>query len=124
MIITHFNPWSIWGLWRLLTRYLKRAPWDGHFITVSRLNDWLALLGFDIVHVRPFFFRPPIAHPGLLQRLKWLEKVGVWCWPFWSGGYVTLARKRIITLTPIRPIFKTEREIVVDGVIEPVSTEC
>lgn len=123
VIISTFNPWSLWGLWRYLVRFIKRVPWDGRFISVARLKDWLALLGFDVLEVCPYFFRPPITHPGILKRLEWLEKLGRWCWPFLAGGYVLVARKRIITLTPIRPQFQTKESILVTGMAEPVRSE-
>ncbi len=123
VIISNFNPWSIWGVWRLLVRFIKRAPWDGKFISVGRLRDWLALLGFDVVAITPHFYRPPILHPGLLRRLMWLEKFGQWCWPWLGGGYVLLARKRVITLTPIRPSFEMKRKLLVSGIVEPARSE-
>lgn len=125
VVIANFNPWSSWGLWRWFVRYIKRTPWDGHFISLSRLKDWLALLGFDVVQVRSHFFKPPVTHVKTLERLNWLEKAMRVCCPFWSGGYVLLARKRVLTLTPIRPAFreiKVEPEKTVEPV-EPVSCD-
>lgn len=121
VIISSFNPWSLWGLWRWIIRYFKRLPWDGRFITVTRLKDWLTLLGFDIVQVNHFFFRPPITHVGLLQRLKWLESMSHWAWPFLGGGYVLIARKRVITFTPIRSAFEKRRQMIPAGVVEPAA---
>lgn len=123
VIISNFNPWSLWGLWRWIVRYLKRTPWDGQFITITRLKDWLALLGFDVIQVRHYYYRPPISHPKLLLKLQWLEKVGAWCWPFWSGSYVVLAKKRIIALTPIKPSWQPEPKLEVPSIIEPVRNE-
>lgn len=123
VIISNFNPWSAWGLWRWCMHYIKRVPWDGHFISVTRLKDWLALLGFDVLEVKRYFFRPPISHPGLLQRLAWLETCGRWFWPFFGGGYVLLAQKRVMTLTPIRPAFAIDRKALIANNIEPVSSE-
>lgn len=112
LIVSCFNPWSLWGFCRRFFSFRKKVPWNGQFISVLRLKDWLALLGFDVVQCVPFFFRPPINHLGILKRLKWLETVGRWCWPFGSGAYVVLARKRTLTLTPIRPVFEIERKTV------------
>lgn len=123
VIISNFNPWSVWGLWRWCVRFIKRAPWDNHFISVARLKDWLALLGFDVLQVNTYFFRPPVSHPGVLHHLKWLEKLGRWFWPFFGGGYVLLAQKRIITLTPIRPSFESRRKLLVPSGVEPARSE-
>jgi SAM-dependent methyltransferase len=119
VIISHFNPWSLWGLWRWCVRFIKRAPWDNHLISVSRLKDWLALLGFDVLGVKTYFFRPPVSHAGTLAHLSGLEKIGRWCWPFLGAGYVVLAKKRILTLTPIRPLFKTRQKLLLPTGIEP-----
>ena len=124
VVISGFNPWSWWGLWRYIMRLIKRTPWDGCFISIARLKDWLALLGFDVVQVSPYFFSPPFSHPRILRHLKWLEKLGRYCWPFLAGGYLVLARKRIITLTPIKPAFENERKLAVqEGIAEPVRFE-
>lgn len=122
-IISAFNPWSVWGLWRWCARLIRRSPWDGHFISAHRLTDWLVLLGFDVVQEIPYFFRPPINSPGGLQKLQVLEKIGRWLWPIFSGGYMIVARKRLITLTLIRPVFKEKTEEVASSVVEPVVAE-
>lgn len=121
VIISGFNPWSSWGMYRWVMRYIKRLEWDGRFISVTKLKDWLSLLGFDVMRVRGYFFRPPVSHPGMLQRLKWLELLRRWCWPFFGAGYVLVARKRVIMLTPIRPVWQKSRQLVPTGVVEPVA---
>lgn len=123
VMITGFNPWSLWGIWRFVLRLFKRAPWDGRFISISRMKDWLALLGFDVIQINCYFFNPPFKNLNLLSRLKWLEKLGGYCWPLFGGGYLLLARKRVIALTPIKPAFKTESKLAVQGIIEPVRAE-
>lgn len=123
VIISNFNPWSVWGLWRWCMHYIRRVPWDGHFISVARLKDWLALLGFDVLEVRRYFFRPPTSHPVILQRLKCLEKIGRWCWPFFGGGYVLLAQKQVTTLTPVRPAFATTSTVVMPRGVRVVQSE-
>lgn len=123
VFISSFNPWSIWGLTRWILHYIRRLEWDGRFISVTKLKDWLALLGFDVIRVRKYFFRPPISRVTALQRLNWLETVGQWFWPFLGGGYVVVAKKRIIVLTPIKPAWQRQREMMHDaaGVVEPTA---
>lgn len=123
VVISGFNPWSWWGFWRYIRRLIKRAPWDGYFISVARLKDWLALLGFDVIQVSTYFFSPPFSHPQILRYLKWMEKLGRYCWPFFGGGYLLLARKRVLTLTPIKPSFETKPKLAVQGIVEPVRSE-
>lgn len=112
VVILGFNPWSLWGLWRLLRRRRGHPPWYGTFRSVLRLKDWLALLGYDIIMARNDFYRPPLRHAGLMRRLSFLERLGNRWWPFLGGAYVIVARKRVVTLTPIKPRWRPRRRLV------------
>jgi hypothetical protein len=120
-VISGFNPWGMWGLWRLFAQFGKNWPWKGHFISVTRLKDWLALLGFDVVSVQFYFFRPPLKVSSVLDRLKWLEPLGNFLWPFLGASYVVLAKKRVIPLTPIRAQWAKKEKLVVEGLVEPTT---
>ncbi len=119
VVVAGFNPYSIWSLWRLALGWRHLIPWCGHFISTTRLKDWLALLGFDIVAVHYYFYRPPIQHTGLLRRLAFLDRLGRFL-PFMGGGYVLVARKKVSTLTPIRPRWRAARKLA-PGLVEPFS---
>jgi len=121
VVISVFSPWSLWNFYQLLRRYFKRVPWDGHFISISRLKDWLTLLGFDIVIVNRFFFRPPFNNASVLKRLVWLEKIGKWMTPFLSAGYVVIAKKPVLTLTPVMQGWKERKRILSPGLAEPAA---
>lgn len=122
VVIVAFNPWSCWGLWRLLRRRRnRRAPWCGRFLSVTRMKDWMGLLGFDTVKVVPLFFRPPIRHEGVMRRLGFLDKAGARAWPLLSGVNIVVAQKRVATLTPIKiRRWRLNRGLVVD-VAKPTS---
>jgi SAM-dependent methyltransferase len=109
VVIVGFNPWSLWGLWRLAAGWRQRTPWCGHFYSLTKLKDWLALLGFDAVHAESLFFRPPVQHAGIMRRLGFLERAGRRWWPILGGSYVLVARKRVATLTPIRPRWRASQ---------------
>jgi len=115
VVLLGFNPWSLWMLWRLAVGWRGKVPWCGRFLTPARVKDWLTLLGFDIVLTRTYFFRPPIQHAGLMRRLSFLERLGQRLWPILGGGYMVLARKRVATLTPIRPRWRPRRRLVGSG---------
>lgn len=123
VVILGFNPVSLWGLARLLVGWKGRVPWCGHFLTATRLRDWLALLGFDVVQQRRYGYRPPWQHPRLLQRLGFLESLGRRLWPLFGGGYLLVARKRVTTLTPIRPRWRARRRIAVNGLVKPMNQQ-
>lgn len=111
LVILAFNPWSMWGIGRLLLGWRSVAPWRGRFLSVFRLKDWLALLGFDTVAVRNYAFRPPFQHVGMMERLHFFEGAGQRWWPGLGGAYVLVARKRVATLTPIRPRWRPRRNL-------------
>lgn len=119
--IVGFSAWSLWGLFRLLLGWRGRAPWCGRFLSPWRVKDWLSLLGFDTVLLRHMHYRPPLGHPGLRQRLLFLERWGARWWPMLGGGYLLVARKRVATLTPIRPRWRPRRALIPAGLAGPTA---
>lgn len=122
VVIVAFNPWSYWGLWRLLRWRRKRHfPWCGRFLSVTRMKDWMGLLGFDTVKVVPLFFRPPLRHEAVMRHLRFMDKIGSRLWPLLAGVNIVVAQKRVATLTPIKVRrWRLQRSLVVD-VVKPTS---
>ena len=114
VVVLGFNPWSLWGLWRLLRRKKGRAPWCGDFLSMTRMKDWLSLLGFDVVKAERYFFRPPLKNRGLMQRLRVMEWLGQRLWPRLAGAYLLVAQKRVATVTPIKPRWQPRRRLLGD----------
>ena len=112
IVIMGFNPISLWGLLRLLRFRSKKVPWCCRVLTIRRIRDWLALLGFEVTLSRQFFFRPPVQHQGIMSRLQWLEKWGALWWPFFGSVYVLTARKKVSTMTPLKPRWRPRRSLV------------
>lgn len=102
VVILGFNPWSWWGFRRFL-HSRSGPPWSGRFRSAWRMRDWLSLLGFDHELSRWFFFRPPVQNEGIMRRLEVLERAGERWWPFWGGAFVVVGKKRVLTMTPIKP---------------------
>lgn len=122
VVISGFNPWSLLGLRRLFTpRSRRQIPWCGHFLGATRLKDWLSLLGFDLLSLEHHFFRPPITSHRLLQRMQFMERAGARFWPILGGVYLASARKRLVTLTPIKPRWRPRRGLVAAGLTEPTT---
>lgn len=111
VIITGFNPYSWWGLRRMIPGAARNLPWKGHFIPYARMQDWLSLLGFDVEETRTMLFGPPWKNAFLQQRFPRLDKIGQRFWPWFAGVYVIVAVKRVSTLTPIRPRWRLERKL-------------
>jgi SAM-dependent methyltransferase len=102
VIISGFNPRSLWGLRRALgskTGY----PWCGEFITLSRLKDWLALLGLEVVDVRFSCYAPPMISRKWLQRCHFMEPSGKRWWAVSGGVYYIEAVKRVPGMRLIKP---------------------
>lgn len=119
LLICGFNPWSLIGCWRYLKRRQQAVPWRGQFLGLARLRDWLALLGFDVLSQDACFFKPPFSNERLLKRLDFLDKIGSRMPAYFSGAYLVLARKRITTLTPVRPQWRVRRRLVSVGLVGP-----
>jgi len=117
VLILGFNPVSLWGLRWLLGLRRGKSPWDARLLSVTRVRDWLALLGFETLAVHYCFYRPPLKHLPLLKKLAFLERLGARWWPFGGGGYVLLAKKRVSTLTPIKPHWRPRRRLLTEGLI-------
>lgn len=115
VVILGFNPWSIWNVFRLFHIWKKPAPWNAHFLAASRIMDWLALLGFDVVQRQGYFYQFPIQNSNITKKLAFLEKIGHKLWPSLGAGYVLVARKRVETLTPIRPRWRSQQQVVSGG---------
>ncbi|MEK7991123.1 MAG: class I SAM-dependent methyltransferase [Thiotrichaceae bacterium] len=110
VVIIGFNPLSLWGLWHLFLSHRKQAPWCSQFLPVLRVKDWLALLGFEKVQQHTLFFAPPFnSHWGIMKRL---DKFGNrWAKDF-GAVYVLVAKKQVLTITPIKPKWTTEPVMV------------
>lgn len=119
VVLIGFNPWSLWGIWRLMLLWREAPPWCGHFYGLARIRDWLSLLDFEIVQTRKFFYRPPLASRAAMRRLRFMEKLGRYLWPVAGGAYLVVARKRVVPLTPVRMRWRARRSLIAAGIAEP-----
>ena len=102
LIVTGFNPVSLWGLRRLL-RPVSVPPWDAEFVSVARMKDWLKLLNFEMRGGHFGCYRPPFESEKWLLRLGFLEIVGARSWPVAGAVYAIQAKKRVAGLRVITP---------------------
>jgi len=91
LVILGFQPWSLWGLWRLAVaqRQPGQAPWCGRFLSPGRLRRWLLPLGMAPLRVRRLrAWTPPDDGASLSDRLqaRWV------C----GGAYGLVAEKRLL----------------------------
>jgi SAM-dependent methyltransferase len=119
LIVLGFRPFSLWGF---RSRAISRGypPGLKRMLGVRRVADWLELLGYDVGLTRSYLFTPPwggtAPRPGVpsaLLRRGWIKP-----WP--AGAYLLKARKRVYTLTPIRPRVR-ERAQPIGGLVKPTT---
>lgn len=122
LIISGFNPLSIWGAafflktigYRLLgkqKRYTESYPWRAKLISLRRLKDWLSLLGFEVMVVQRVGHIPPFKSAKMHRHFAWLDRLcQLPCLRFicrqMGGVYFVVARKRVPGVTPLKPKWK------------------
>ncbi|MBL8406700.1 MAG: class I SAM-dependent methyltransferase [Candidatus Accumulibacter phosphatis] len=109
VLITGFNPISIWGLRRALPNCPGHFPWNGHYLSVRRLKDWLQLLGFEVERGTFGCYSPPCTHEHWLKRWHFMEAAGDRWWAFAGGVYLLRAIKRVHGMRLILPSWKQQR---------------
>lgn len=102
VVITGFNPASLWGLRQRLGRAGARAgqaggflPHAGEFIGYWRLRDWLRLLSLEVDSGYFGCWRPPLRSQRWLERHAWMDRVGERWWPVLGAAYALSAVKRV-----------------------------
>ncbi|MBP9714481.1 MAG: class I SAM-dependent methyltransferase [Sterolibacterium sp.] len=104
LIITGFNPFSLWGLRHRFTRSaLAHPPWRGQYLSVLRLKDWFALLGLEPQSGGFGCYAPPFSQENRLQRWRFMELAGDRWWPYGGGVYIIQAIKRVRGMRLVGP---------------------
>lgn len=103
VIISGYNPFSLWGLRRVMSYNGRGYPWDGRFISLPRLKDWLALLGFEVTAGRMCCYEPPLQRESLLRKFQFMEAAGDRWWALGGGVYFIQAKKRVHGMRLIMP---------------------
>ena len=97
VLITGFNPSSLWGLKQKMTRLGMSSNFvlpQGDFLAYWRLRDWLRLLNFDIDAGGFGCYRPMVESARAWHRMRWMERAGERWWPVLGAVYVLVAVKR------------------------------
>ena len=121
IVICGFNPLGLWGLSRILFQSKGKMPWSARFLRPSRVQDWLTLLGAQVMGGSFFFYRPPVNSLRFLQKLNALEHVGHRWWPTLSGAYLIVGQKRQMATLPIRKSVPASRRQVTRA-FQPMKT--
>jgi SAM-dependent methyltransferase len=106
LVIVGFNPWSLWGLKSSLGYSRGEYPWNGRFLSLLRVKDWLALLGFDVSAGRLIAYAPPFASEKLRRRFAFMEPAGDRWWAVGGAVYLLQAIKRVRGMRLLTPAWQ------------------
>jgi SAM-dependent methyltransferase len=109
VVISGFNPLSLWRVRQAFTFAPHAAPWDARFIGLMRLRDWLRLLGFELNGGQFGCYAPPFREKRWLDRFAFMEHAGGRWWPIAGGLYVVRAVKRVHGMRIVTPAWRRER---------------
>lgn len=94
ILISGFNPFSLWGIKRRLAGRGAPFPWRGQYFSVRRLKDLLTLLSFDTQAGCFGRYSPPVTQEHWLRRWHFLELAGDRWWPIAGAVYLLQGVKR------------------------------
>lgn len=120
IMILGFNSFSSWGIIHFLKKRQDKLPWRGHFHTPFELKNALQTLEFDILESKTFFFRPPIQNANLLKACSFLEKLGSFLFSGFGAGYLLVAQKKVLGVTPLRSRWQLS-EIITGNDVKPAA---
>ena len=109
LVITGFNPLSLWGLRQHLPNSPVTFPINGNYISVLRLKDWLQLLGFEVDRGNFGCYIPPFTQETWLKRWHFMEAAGDRWWSFAGAVYLLRAVKRVHGMRLILPAWKRKQ---------------
>ena len=105
VVLTGFNPVSLWGVRRLI-QGRQQAPWNGQFLSLVRIKDWLTLLDLEPEGGGFMGYCPPFVRADWIERFRFMEEAGDRWWPLAAGVYGIQAIKRQRGMRLIMPQWK------------------
>jgi SAM-dependent methyltransferase len=119
LLVLGFRPWSLWGM---RARWSRSGfpPGMRRVLSERLLREWLVLLGFEVVAMQRYLYLSPWSR-GLStgEGTGRMLRAGL-TYPLPAGAYLLRARKRVYTLTPVRPRLR-EKPAVIGGLVKPTT---
>ena len=109
LVITGFNPISLWGLRRRLPGHQHAFPFNGNFLSVPRLKDWLKLLNFEVDRGNFGCYAPPCQQTHWVERWRFMDVVGDRWWSYAGGVYLLRAVKRLRGMRLVFPNWNVKK---------------
>jgi SAM-dependent methyltransferase len=110
LVIVGFNPWSLWGLRSAVGFSRSEVPWNGRFVSLLRVKDWLALLGFDVNAGRLVGYAPPFDSDKVRRRFGFMEPAGDRWWAVGGAVYMLQAIKRVRGMRLLTPAWVEQKD--------------
>jgi SAM-dependent methyltransferase len=119
LLVLGFRPWSLWGM---RARWSRSGfpPGMRRLLSERLLREWLVLLGFEVADARHYLYLGPWSR-GLAsgEGTGRMFRPGL-TYPWPAGAYLLKARKRVYSLTPVRPRMR-EKPGVIGGLVKPTT---
>lgn len=121
LLILGFNPVGPWAVRHRLSAD-GFPPGLARLVSERRLREWLALLGFEVAPVHRYLRQLPWAPHPPANGASAADGADDSGWSLLASAYLLKARKRVYTLTPVRPRWR-ERRSLVGGLVEPTTRQ-
>ena len=99
LLVLNFNPWSLWVRYQYLWDKKMADSWKGHFISRSRILDWMKLLNFEVTACSEFNLDSVHSSHGKLIANRH---------SLFATAYAIKAIKRRYQLIPLTPVLSNE----------------
>ncbi|WP_185964416.1 methyltransferase domain-containing protein [Aliikangiella marina] len=117
VIVIGRNPYSWHGMQNRYRRWRKDKHAQRRDISRGRIGDWFRLLGFETdTAVNISLTNHKLQNS---QSYHWVKKLGQTFCDYFCSYYIIIARKKVSTLTPIRPSWRRNKQLVPSRLAEP-----
>lgn len=99
IVISGFNPYSLFGIMRFSEKYAISGAWEGKSISIGRIKDWFAVLGLDLTVEKQVKLSHKVIKKEYGRHFEFLGELADYSLSVKSGVYVLMARKRTIPIT-------------------------
>ena len=118
LIVLGFRPMSLWGLRSAGSRQGYPQGLQ-QMLSMGRVRDWLALLGYEVVLQKHYLYSRPWGTGTDQASPRRILRRGLFN-PLPSAAWLLKARKHVYRMTPLRHRFFRERRRVFGQMPEPV----
>ncbi|MDD5267222.1 MAG: methyltransferase domain-containing protein [Methylococcales bacterium] len=112
LVVLNFNPWSLWVRYQYLWDKKMADSWGGHFISRSRILDWLKLLNFEVTVFSEFNMDSIKSKQG-----KFIANGH----SFFSTAYAVKAIKRRYNIIPLTPVKNANPNLALVNSLNPLA---